>query len=49
MERSLIGLELHNNVNRVLTTAKLHNEMVHGGLGDPKVLLSPSCRYLQVL
>ncbi|HVG12399.1 MAG TPA: sensor histidine kinase, partial [Flavisolibacter sp.] len=47
MERSLIGLELHDNVNQILTTAKLHNEMVLDGLGDPQVLLSRSCRYLQ--
>jgi len=46
-ERALIGLELHDNINQVLTTVKLHNEMVLEGLGDPKVLLPRASRYLQ--
>lgn len=46
-ERSLIGLELHDNINQVLTTVKLHNEMVLEGIGDPKILLVRASRYLQ--
>ena len=46
-ERSLIGLELHDNINQVLTTVKLHNEMILEGLGDPKELLKRASGYLQ--
>jgi signal transduction histidine kinase len=46
-ERALIGLELHDNINQVLTTVKLHNEMVMEGTGDPKLLLSRASIYLQ--
>jgi len=46
-ERSVIGLELHDNINQVLTTVKLHNEMVLEGVGDPKVLLTRASKYLQ--
>lgn len=46
-ERSLIGLELHDNVNQVLTTVKLHNEMLLDGIGDPKQLLPRTVKYLQ--
>jgi signal transduction histidine kinase len=46
-ERSLIGLELHDNINQVLTTIKLHNEMVLEGIGDPKVVLPRTTKYLQ--
>ena len=46
-ERALIGLELHDNVNQVLTTVKLHHEMVLEGLGDPGLLLPRATRYLQ--
>jgi signal transduction histidine kinase len=46
-ERSLIGLELHDNINQVLTTVKLHNEMVMDGIGDPKQVLQRSTHYLQ--
>lgn len=46
-ERSLIGLELHDNINQVLTTVKLHNEMVLDGLGDAKKLLPRTLEYLQ--
>jgi signal transduction histidine kinase len=46
-ERSLIGLELHDNINQVLTTVKLHNEMVLEGMGDPKLLLPRASQYLQ--
>jgi len=46
-ERSLIGLELHDNINQVLTTVKLHNEMVLEGVGDPKIILPRTMKYLQ--
>lgn len=46
-ERSLIGLELHDNINQVLTTVKLHNEMLLEGIGDPKVILPRTLQYLQ--
>ncbi|TCJ14237.1 sensor histidine kinase [Flaviaesturariibacter flavus] len=46
-ERSAIGLELHDNINQVLTTVKLHNEMVLDGIGDPKAVLQRSTLYLQ--
>jgi len=46
-ERSVIGLELHDNINQVLTTVKLHNEMLLEGIGDPKVILPRTLNYLQ--
>lgn len=46
-ERSLIGLELHDNINQVLTTVKLLNEMVLAEVGDPKILLPRASQYLQ--
>jgi signal transduction histidine kinase len=46
-ERSQIGLELHDNVNQVLTTVKLHNEMVMEGMGDAKQILKRTSGYLQ--
>lgn len=46
-ERSIIGLELHDNINQVLTTVKLMNEMVLAGVGDPKLLLPKGSQYLQ--
>lgn len=46
-ERSIIGLELHDNINQVLTTVKLHNEMVLDGVGEPQAILPRSINYLQ--
>ncbi|MCW3075296.1 MAG: hypothetical protein JWP69_2365 [Flaviaesturariibacter sp.] len=46
-ERSSIGLELHDNVNQVLTTVKLQNEMLLDGFGDSKTILKKSSQYLQ--
>jgi PAS domain S-box-containing protein len=46
-ERSQIGQELHDNVNQVLTTIKLYNEMLRDGLGDPKELIPKSVQLLQ--
>jgi signal transduction histidine kinase len=46
-ERSIIGLELHDNINQVLTTVKLHNEMVLEGIGDAQQILPRTMQYLQ--
>jgi signal transduction histidine kinase len=46
-ERSLIGLELHDNINQVLTTVKLLHEMILAGVGDAKLLLPRASQYLQ--
>lgn len=46
-ERSVIGLELHDNINQVLTTVKLQNEMVLEGIAEPKAILPRSTAYLQ--
>lgn len=46
-ERSVIGLELHDNINQVLTTIKLYNEMVLGGLAEPGAILPRSINHLQ--
>lgn len=46
-ERSKLGLELHDNVNQVLTTVKLYNEMYLSGYMEDRSLLERSARYLQ--
>ncbi len=46
-ERSQLGLELHDNVNQVLTTVKLYNEMFLTGCVQDKTLLEKSAQYLQ--
>ena len=46
-ERSLIGRELHDNINQVLTTVKLHNEMVLEGVGEAKMILPRTLKHLQ--
>lgn len=46
-ERAQVGLELHDNVNQVLTTVKLYNELCRDGLGAPGELMEKSIRYLQ--
>ncbi|RYY95723.1 MAG: hypothetical protein EOO11_15210, partial [Chitinophagaceae bacterium] len=46
-ERTAIGLELHDNVNQILTTVKLHNEMAIDGIGDREVILRRAAQYLQ--
>jgi PAS domain S-box-containing protein len=46
-ERSQLGQELHDNVNQVLTTVKLYNEMLFDGIGDPKDILQKSIHHLQ--
>ncbi|ANE52667.1 PAS domain S-box protein [Flavisolibacter tropicus] len=47
-ERSQLGQELHDNVNQVLTTVKLYNEMLRDGIGRPDDLLSKSIYHLQI-
>ncbi|MGZ3839995.1 MAG: PAS domain-containing sensor histidine kinase [Flavisolibacter sp.] len=44
-ERANVSLELHDNVNQVLTTVKLYIEMCYSDLADPKVIL-PKCATL---
>lgn len=46
-ERSKLGLELHDNVNQVLTTVKLYNEMYLSGYCEDRSLLERSSKYLQ--
>jgi PAS domain S-box-containing protein len=46
-ERSQLGQELHDNVNQVLTTVKLYNEMLLDGIGDPKEIAKKSVFHLQ--
>lgn len=46
-ERSQLGQELHDNVNQVLTTIKLYNEMLLDGLGSPNEILKKSIHHLQ--
>ncbi|RYZ00863.1 MAG: PAS domain S-box protein [Chitinophagaceae bacterium] len=46
-ERAQLGLELHDNVNQVLTTVKLYNELYMTGVVRDGSLLERSARYLQ--
>lgn len=46
-ERAQLGQELHDNVNQVLTTVKLYNEMMLDGIGDSRDILNKSIRQLQ--
>lgn len=46
-ERSQLGLELHDNVNQILTTVKLYNEMYLTGYLHDKELLVKSTQYTQ--
>ncbi|MGV3657569.1 MAG: PAS domain S-box protein [Chitinophagaceae bacterium] len=47
-ERSQLGQELHDNVNQVLTTVKLYNEMLASGMGMKDEILQKSTQYLQL-
>jgi PAS domain S-box-containing protein len=47
MERSQLGLELHDNVNQILTTVKLYNEMYLTGYMQDKELLVKATQYTQ--
>ena len=46
-ERSQLGLELHDNVNQILTTVKLYNEMYLTGYMQDKDLLVKATQYTQ--
>lgn len=46
-ERARVGRELHDNVNQVLTTVKLYNEMYLTGYVADKELLVKSTAYVQ--
>jgi len=46
-ERSQVGLELHDNVNQVLTTVKLYQELCLSGIGNQEELLNKSMVLLQ--
>jgi PAS domain S-box-containing protein len=46
-ERSQLGLELHDNVNQILTTVKLYNEMYLTGYVPDKELLKKAAQYTQ--
>lgn len=46
-ERSQLGLELHDNVNQILTTVKLYNEMYLTGYMQDKELLAKATMYTQ--
>ena len=48
-ERSQLGLELHDNVNQILTTVKLYNEMYLSGYVEDKSLLVKSTEFTQGL
>lgn len=46
-EREIVGRELHDNVNQVLTTVKLYTELIADGLGDQKELVRKAQQHLQ--
>lgn len=46
-ERAQLGQELHDNVNQVLTTVKLYNQMLFDGIGDSPDILQKSIHHLQ--
>lgn len=46
-ERAHVGKELHDNVNEVLTTVKLYNELCMSEQGNTKELLQKSTQLLQ--
>jgi len=46
-ERSQVGLELHDNVNQVLTTVKLYQELCLSGIGNSDQLIRKSMDLLQ--
>ena len=47
-ERAQLGQELHDNVNQILTTVKLYNEMFLTSSHSDPLLLQKSMHYLQV-
>lgn len=47
-ERAVVGQELHDNVNQVLTSVKLYQELCLSGIGNQKELLQKSAELLQL-
>jgi PAS domain S-box-containing protein len=45
--RAVVGQELHDNINQVLTTVKLYNELCRDGIGNADELLGKSVDLLQ--
>jgi PAS domain S-box-containing protein len=46
-ERAQVGRELHDNVNQVLTTVKLYQELCLNGIGNQEELMTKSMSLLQ--
>jgi PAS domain S-box-containing protein len=46
-ERALVGQELHDNVNQVLTTVKLYTELCRDGIGNTQEIQDKSIKLLQ--
>ncbi|WP_132053335.1 sensor histidine kinase [Pseudocnuella soli] len=46
-ERTQVGRELHDNVNQVLTTVKLYQELCRDGIGSSEELINKSIQLLQ--
>ena len=46
-ERALVGQELHDNVNQVLTTVKLYAELCRDGIGNTEEIMNKSIKLLQ--
>lgn len=46
-ERALVGQELHDNVNQVLTTVKLYTELCRDGIGNSTEIMDKSIKLLQ--
>lgn len=46
-ERALVGQELHDNVNQVLTTVKLYTELCRDGIGNASEIMDKSIKLLQ--
>ena len=46
-ERALVGQELHDNVNQVLTTVKLYTELCRDGIGNATEIMDKSIKLLQ--
>lgn len=47
-ERGEIGRELHDNVNQILTSAKLYQEMALSGTGDPQLFIQQSINLMMM-
>jgi PAS domain S-box-containing protein len=46
-ERAQVGLELHDNINQVLTTTKLYMELCRDGIGDTAEIMERCIRLTQ--